>query len=70
MDSGDKLVALAFSLIGTVVLSIVVGVSSVNITDTRAIVKLVLDGADPIAARCSVKGDGYSPMCAVYAAKR
>jgi len=45
------------------------GVVQKNESDNLAMVKMVGDGADPIAARCAIKGSGTQDKeCAVYTA--
>jgi len=39
-----------------------------NESDNLAMVKMVGDGADPIAARCAIKGSAEVKECAVYTA--
>jgi hypothetical protein len=52
------------------VMTLIVGVSYVNVTDTKAISDMVAKGADPQAAACSVnKNATSSNVCLTLASK-
>jgi thiamine monophosphate kinase len=51
-------------------MTLIVGVSYVNVTDTKAISDMVAKGADPQAAACSVnKNATSSNVCLTLASK-
>jgi hypothetical protein len=52
-------------------MTLIVGVSYVNVTDTRAISDMVAKGADPQAAACAVnKNATSSNVCLTIASKK
>lgn len=70
MDSGDK--ALLTGILGCVAI-LVGGIGSctcvVNHQDDIVMAQMVEHGADPLSAKCAVKGEGQSGACAIIAAR-
>lgn len=42
----------------------------INKADNNAITEMVKNGADPISAKCAVKGEGSSESCVISAMKQ
>lgn len=70
MDSADRLLLTAL-LGGTAILVGGIGscVGVVNHQDNVAMTAMVKNGTDALSAKCAIKGEGASGMCAIIAAK-
>lgn len=45
-------------------------VATINYDDNKAIVKMVANGADPISAKCAIRPQDSSPVCAISASRK
>lgn len=63
MEHEHKSLVLIGAIVVVVIATIATSVSYCSVNKTRAVVKMVEAGADPIAARCAVCGCGMCGVC-------
>lgn len=69
MDSNSVWVVI-WSLVTTVVITLVVAISAVSVHNNNLDAALIKDGADPIRLRCMRISDmGRDPVCLIYLSK-
>lgn len=62
MDGNEKLLAVFWVCLASVLISIIVGVTTTSLDNNRVMLEMVKSGADPLKVGCAIEGSHNSSV--------